>query len=192
MCHSFSAALNGRSSSALPSGDKATKKPAGCSSASSEAVRPACARRAAINRRLPGAADLKRFGHGAEIGDQACGHRGGNRHCGRNTGSIEAAQFGARRGCGDWPEHRRRVPALAMQRHWLAFQKFGPDLVACDIGRQHLGAARSARLALREDRRHQHGARMAVERNVVVVQNVRGNAIDQRRGFDRAPARPME
>ena len=138
--------------------------------------------------RLPGAANLKRLGHGAEIGDQACGHRGGDRHCGRNTGSIEAAQFGARRGCGDRPEHRRRVPALAMQRHRFPFQKFGPDLVACDIGRQHLGAARSARLALREDRRHQHGARMAVERNVVVVQNVRSNAIDQRRGFDRAPA----
>ena len=136
---------------------------------------------------LRGAADLERLGHGAEIGDQSCRHRGGDGHGGGRTGSIEAAQFGAGRRCGDGAEHRTGMPALAVQRRRLARQQFGPHFEPCDIGRQHFGAARSARLALGEDRRHQHGARMAVEPDVVVVQHVGGHAIDERRAFDAAP-----
>ena len=61
----------GRSDSGLPSGDSAISNPAGCSSASSDAVSPACARRAAMSAGLRGAADLERLGHGAEIRDQS-------------------------------------------------------------------------------------------------------------------------
>ena len=97
----------------------------------------------------------------------------------RNLAQAAAARDGA--------EHGGRMPALAMQRHAFAHQQLGPDFEAGDIGGQHLGAARSAGLALGQDRRHQHGARMAVERHVVVIQNVSGDAVDQRRGFGRAP-----
>ena len=136
---------------------------------------------------LPGTADLEGFCHGAEIGDQAAGHRRRDCHRGRRLRRIETAQFRAGRSRGDRSKHGRRMPALAMQRHRLAQQKLGPHFVAGHIGRQHFGAARSAGFALGEDRRNQHGARMAVERHVVVVQHMRGNAVDQGRGLGAAP-----
>ena len=140
-----------------------------------------------MSARLRGASDLKRLGHGAEIRHQPGGHRGGNRHRRRGALGIKPAQFGASRRRRDRPEHGGRMPALAMQRHAFAHQKLGPHFVAGNIGRQHLGAARSADLALGEDRRHQHGAGMTVERHVVVVQHMGGNAVDQCRAFRRAP-----
>src|SRR5579862_5866398 len=79
------------------------------------------------------------------------------------------------------------MPALAMQRHRLAGNKFRPDFVTGDIGSEHLCAARTARLPLRQDRRNQHRARMAVERYVIVVEYMRGDAVDQRRGLGCAP-----
>ena len=44
------------------------------------------------------------------------------------------------------------------------------------------------RFALGEDGRDQDGARMAVQRDVVIVEHVRGNAVDQRRIVDVATA----
>ena len=136
---------------------------------------------------LRGAADLEGFGHGAEIRHQARRHRGRDRHSSRRLRGIETAQFGACCSSSNGAEHGRRMPALAMQRRRLAQQKLGPHFVAGDIGRQHFGAARSVCFALGKNRRHQDRARMAVERHIVVVQHVRGNAVDQGRGFGTAP-----
>ena len=54
---------------------------------------------------LRGAADLEGFCHGAEIGDQTAGHRGGDRHGGRRLRGIETAQLGAGRRRRDRSKH---------------------------------------------------------------------------------------
>ena len=153
MCHSFCAATKGRSSSALPSTDSAMSKPAGCSSASSDAVSPACARRAAMRPDCPARPTWKDFVMVPKLATRPDGHRGRDRHGGRTAASIEAAQLGAGRGRRDRSKHGRRMPALAMQRRRFARQQLGPHFVARHIGRQHFGAARSAHFALGEDRR---------------------------------------
>jgi hypothetical protein len=71
-----------------------------------------------------------------------------------------------------------------MQRHGLAHQKLGPNLVTGDIGGQELGATGAKGLALRDDGRHQDGAGVAIERDIVVVQYVGGRAIDESRILD--------
>ena len=135
-------------------------------------------------RRAP---DLEGFGQGAEVRNHACSHRGGDGHRRRCAVAVEATQFRTGRSGGDRATHARRMPALAMERSRLARRELGPHFVAGDIGGEHLGAACAGSFALREDRRNEHGARMPVETDVVVVEDVRGDAVDQGGSFDTAP-----
>jgi hypothetical protein len=74
-----------------------------------------------------------------------------------------------------------RMPALLMQRHRLANQELGPDLIPCHVSRKQVGPARADDLTLRDDRGNQHCAGMAVERHVVIVEHMGSGAIDERR-----------
>ena len=79
------------------------------------------------------------------------------------------------------------MPALAVQRRRLARQEFGPHFEPRDVGCKHFCTARSVRLTLGQDRRHQDGAGVAVEADVVIVQHVGGYAINEGRAFNGAP-----
>ena len=116
--------------------------------------------------------------HGAEVGDQAGALRGAERDRLRRLVRIEAAQRGAGRSGGDGAEDARGVPALLVVLLGIAALQVGPHLVARDIGRGELRAGGAQRLALGQDGRHQHGARVAAQSHVVVVERVRGGAVD--------------
>ena len=124
------------------------------------------------------ASGVERLGHGAEVGDEAGALRGAERNRGGGLVGVEAAQRGAGRGRADGAEDARGVPALLVVLVGIAALQVGPHLVARDVGRRHLRAARLQRLALRQDGRHQHRARMAAQRHIVVVERVRGRAVD--------------
>ncbi len=92
-----------------------------------------------------------------------------------------AAQQRTRAGRGDRPEHRGRVPALAVVLVAVAAGHLGPDLVAADIGGDHRLCRRRRSRPLPpgwSDTRI--GARMAGQAGVVVVDRVRGDAVEQR------------
>ena len=61
----------------------------------------------------------------------------------------------------------------------LTAMQFAPDLIAQHVGRQRPGAAHGRTLCFREDGRHQHGARVAIELHVVEVERMRAGAVDQ-------------
>jgi len=57
--------------------------------------------------------------------------------------------------------------------------ELGPGLVAGDIGGEHRTSRGAERLSFGEDRRDQHGRRMAAQRgDVVIVERVPGGAVD--------------
>jgi hypothetical protein len=79
------------------------------------------------------------------------------------------------------------MPALLVQRRRLALNKLRPELVARNIGRHHFGTARSARLGLRQYGRQQDGAWVAVESDVVIVEDMSTDTVDECRVGDRPP-----
>ncbi len=126
------------------------------------------------------AAGVIRLGHGAEVGDQPRAMRGAERKGMRGLVRVEPAQRCARCGRRDGAEDAGRVPALLVVLSSVAADKLGPDLEAGNIGRRQPRAADAEGLAFRQDRRHQHRARMAAQRHVVVVEGMRGGGVDQR------------
>ena len=72
------------------------------------------------------------------------------------------------------------MPAFLVQRIRLAVDQLGPDLVAGDVSGDHRLAVGGDLLGFGQDRRNQHGAGMAVEPGVVVIERMRGRAINQR------------
>ncbi len=124
-------------------------------------------------------AGVERFGHRAEIGHDAAAVRGRERQGMGGARRIETAQQGASRRRADRAENAGRMPALAVMVAGIACGELGPGFVAGDIGREHVAARGAERLALGEDRRHHHGARMAAQRgDIVVIERMPGGAVD--------------
>ena len=74
-----------------------------------------------------------------------------------------------------------------MQREGLTREQLCPGFIPGGIGGEHLRSARSQRFALRQNGRDEHGAGMAVERDIVIVEHVSRNTIDQSGILDIAP-----
>ena len=125
-----------RSSSALPSGDNAASKPGGCSSASSDAVSPACGQPRGDHARLRRAADLEGLGHGAEIGDQAGGHRGGDGHGASPVRSASRPRNLAQAAAAATVPSTRSDASPCDAAASARAPQFGPHFVARDIGRR--------------------------------------------------------
>ena len=106
---------------------------------------------------------------------------------------IEPAQGGAGRRGADGAEDAGGMPALLVVLVRVAALQVGPHLVARHVGGRHLRPAGLERLRLGQDRRHQHRARMAAQRHVVVVERMRRRAVDPGRlGRRDAPADEVE
>ncbi len=60
----------------------------------------------------------------------------------------------------------------------VAARQLGPNLIAGDIGGEHLAAAKSQGFCLGQDRREQHRRDMAAAADIVVVERVAGGAVD--------------
>ncbi len=124
------------------------------------------------------AARVERLRHRAEIGHQAGALR---RAQGERLGSprrVEPAQMGTGGGGRDGAEDPGRVPALAVMVTAFPARQLRPDLVAGDERHHHVAAGRIQRFRLGEDRGDQHGAGVAAQGNVVVVQRMGGDAVD--------------
>ena len=66
--------------------------------------------------------------------------RGAERDGDRGLLGVQLAQFRAGRGGGGRAVQAGRMPALFVQQPGLAQRQFSPDLVAGDIGGDHVGA----------------------------------------------------
>ena len=121
---------------------------------------------------------MERLGHGAEIRHQPGTLRRAERDRLRGLFRIQPSQRGAGGGGGDRAEDAGRVPALAVMRAEVARHQLGPDLVAGEEGGHHVAARAAQALRLGQNGRHQHRARVAAQRNVVVVERVGGRAVD--------------
>jgi hypothetical protein len=76
-------------------------------------------------------------------------------------------------------QHRRGMPALQVIGVGLARQQLRPDFVTYQIGAQRVRARGAQIFALGQHRWNQYSARMAAERDVVVVERVGGGGVDQ-------------
>ena len=164
--------------SSVPVGEIACRKPCGCSSASVLAVKPASARRAAM---MPACAALPAWNGLVmvpkfDIRPELC-EAPSAIACAALSASSRRSD-GAGRGRADRAVQAGRMPALLVQQAGIAAEQLGPGFVAGDIGDDHVGAGGAERFGLGQDRRHQHGAGMAAQSHVVVVERMRRGAVD--------------
>ena len=170
----------GRVRSTLPRGESATRNPPACSNASGEAVIPACASRAAsmpLAAARPACSGLVMV---PKLAVRPAARLAAMASACRDSLLVEPAQIGGGRGGCHRAEHAGRMPALGVMRIALATDQLRPHLVADQV-RADRGQARCAdRFALGEHRRHEHRARMAGQRHVVVVERVCRDTVDER------------
>ena len=126
-------------------------------------------------------ADMQRLRHGAEIGFHAGGERDGARERSLGLRLVEPEQPRGGGGRAEDAERRSRVPALLVVLEMDRAGDSGLDLVAGDVGGDRVTAVGSEHLAERNDRRNEHGRRVPAQcrAHVVVVERVRGDAVDQ-------------
>ena len=62
----------------------------------------------------------------------------------------------------------------------VAPDQLGPDFITHEICPHDLRAGSAQRLAFGHQRRNEHRARMSGERDIVIVQRVRGSTVDER------------
>ncbi len=119
--------------------------------------------------------------HRPEVGDQPAGHGRGQAEGVRSDARRQPIQIRNGRGGRDRAKYPGRVPAFHVKRIAFARGQLRPHFVADDIGPQHIFPGRGQPMALSENRRHEDGARMRRQGDVVIVENVGGDAIDHRR-----------
>ncbi len=134
--------------------------------------------------RLRRPADLEGFGQTSEVGNKSASHRRRDGECCLRFLRAEVAKFstGGRR--GDSATDCSRVPALLVQRHRLTDQELDPDLVTRNISGEQFRTACAEGFTLGDDTGNEHGAGMAVERDIVIVEDVRCRAVHERCIFD--------
>ncbi len=162
-----------------PAGEKAERKPPGCSSASHPRGHAASRHLRRQHAALRRAAELVGLGHRTEIGDEARRHR--RRRSPRRRRSVphRGARGSHRR---RRPRSRRKYPrvkTLYMMLVPVPRNKFAPDFIACNIG-----GGMSWPLAngspTRENGGEQHGTRMAFAAGIVIIERMRRRCVDQR------------
>ena len=127
---------------------------------------------------VSGFAGVERLGHGAEIRHQAGTLRGAERDRLRGLFGVQTAQAGAGRRGADGTVEAGGVPALLVQQAAVATEQLRPGFVAGDVGDDHVGARGVQGFGLGQDGGDQHGAGMAAQADVVVVERVGGGAVD--------------
>ena len=131
-----------------------------------------------LNAGRSGAAGVQRFGHGAEVGDQPARHAAGQAQRPHAQLHRQFVQMRHRSGSGDGTEHTSRMPAFQMVLAAVAAVQLGPHFIADDIGAQQIGTGATQHMPLSQDGRRDDRARVAGQRHVVVVERVRGGAVD--------------
>ena len=127
----------------------------------------------------PGQAGVQRLGHGAEVVDQARGHRPGDAQRGYRLLLVQVQQLGAGGGAGQASDDGGAVEAPVHLLVLGGVLQRQAHLAADDVGLQQIASGGPALLADGQQGREDGDRRVAEAAEVIVVQRVAHGAVGE-------------